>query len=384
MSILALKGPFNQLDVFRITDQFDADHFGVSKSKNSCYPLDEAVAMGQFGQKLYSTPLITGSGLPIDVLDLIMRSHLNDCPSVATLLAIYKNTILPRYALPFAQSTLHLNDASKDLLQRLGQVPSIGNLAGYRQLMTLVFRDYFSKLTLDQKLELIRRSSIWENKSGEQKVELFGRIQAPTHWGQFKVLLQVQSWKIQLAVIRVLNKGLIEKYYFNSITRGLRVISLIYMAAFMAAANSLVLRGVAAKLVWKVMMTILYEYRVRVVVLVTSVFGGIAIALTLLLMGSLLRISVFSVQLNEKGKWIQELGLTLLKIEALVYSEASEMQERMLKREIKNLEQTLMQSIDEAQITVDQARLTDAYLPELLEKWHQLTAPSMVQALDQG
>lgn len=380
---MTLTESLNRLDVYRIVHDFDQDYFNTDKPLRDDQ-VDRVIVIIQLEKMLVSF------GLPLELIDNIMRRCLEDSPSVGALLLYYKNTPpITLHPLPLSTEAHYINTASKSLLVQLTQTPIDGDLTSYRKLMTWVFKHHFKKLTLDQKLELIRKSNItpWEQRSTSQKLELLGRIQAPTFWGQAKLNLQLLSWKVQFAAAWVL------KTLF--ITCGWAVLAILW--AMLATLTLIGLASLSLKIAenfsyvagnatfQKLNNTYVnYEATILETMIMTPVKAfiypffclpviwdkciayfvttGIIFSLGFALQNSILPKSV-----QEKGARIELVGLKFVYVAVCFFNPLFGCLE---------LQKLLMQSINEANITVEQRAFTNAHFPELINQWLQLVEPN--------
>jgi hypothetical protein len=367
---LSLTGPLNQLDVYRIVHDFDQVNFKTAKE----LPKDQAdriFVIIQVERKLYSHHLPV-----VELIDQIMRLYLENCPSVVTLLMLYNTSaIVLLHPLPLSNDSHYINTASHSFLVQLNKMPSDGKLASYRQLMTTVFKHHYKKLTLDQKLELIQRSLqtslVLEEKSTSQKLELLGKIQAPTTWGKAKVKLQFLSWKVQYAAVWALENDIISLAVYGPIAAlAFASLSLWFLKSF-----SYVSRATYKALNTRLIHASLYS------IMSAIVAGGVSLASTCL--GLVLRIPIFSTSLQEKGAWLQSVGWNCLLIAghflAIILPSTSSDKSSLskgLNDASEELQRLLLQSINEAYITTKQNSFIKEQHPNLMNEWLQLTLPS--------
>ena len=363
--------PLNQSDIYRIVRDFDRVHFKTPELSRD-EQIDHVKTINRFERKLED------SHLPIDLVDMIMRRHLEESPSVGALLMFYRNvpSLERDHPLPLARNVHHLNNASEFLLSHLNQQPSEGYLASYRQLMTVVFKHHFSKLSLEQKFELIQRSSItpWEQRSTQQKLSLLGRIQAPTLLGQAKVKLRMLTWKVQFAAVWALEKNLITKTV-SVILGGVGITALLLLLGSFSST-------IAASAVYLAFLSIAVKAYIYGLIALAAILGT---CLVFGVIGFALRAPIFPTSIQEKGFWVQSVSfkcslLAFLLIIALLPKDTrngrrdTSVQDLMI--ESQELQKLLLQSINQANITVDQESFANAQLSELVDKWLILTSPN--------
>ncbi len=358
---LSLTGPLNQLDIHRIVHDFDRDYFKTDKP----LPVDRIIGIIQFQKKMCVH-------FPIELVNEIMRHCLEDCPSVGALLMYYKNSrVIVLHPLPPSDNIVYLNDASRSILVRLKQTPTNGELASYQQLMTTVFKYHFKKLTIDQKLELIRRSNItpWEQKSTSEKLELLGRIQAPTLWGQTKVRLQFLSWKVQFATAWALENNVI----FFAVACTALVLVLSSFLLLIAGCFS----SVASTAIYQTLNNARMKAFMYVII---SAFGALGASLAMAGLGLVLQIPTLPNSIQEKGAWIQSVNwnsfLIAFHFILIIFQKSNETSHANLLGATQELKRLLLQSINEANLTVEQTTFVNTQLPDLMNKWLQLTNPS--------
>lgn len=373
---LPFRGLFNQLDVYRIVREFDQDYFRIAKPLRDDQ-VDRIIVINQFERMLLSH-------LPIALVDKIMRYVFEDSHSVRALLMYYKNspaTVL--HPLPLSINHSFINIASQSLLLRLEQTPIKGELTSYQQLMTLVFTHYFQKLTTDQKLELLRKSHItpWEQKSESQKLELLGRIQAPTTWGKAKLNLQFLVWKVQYAAVRTLRSHVILGVII-SIAFTLVCAQLLLMIAgcFPSVANTVMYKKLSND-----------NQKAGIFFMISGV-AVMAASLASAGLGLTLQIPIFPKSVQEKGAWIQSVAwhcflIVFHFLEMIVPKNSSltkynNNHSHNLAQASQDLQRLLLQSINEANITIEQKNFIDAHLPELITQWLHLTLPSDINNHD--
>ncbi len=359
----------NQLDVYRIVHDFDRDHFNTAKPLRKTQ-VDRVIVIIQFERMLVSI------GIPLELIDDIMRRCLVNSSSVGALLMFYKNTpaIALLHPLPLSTEAHYINTASKSLLVRLKQTPANGELASYRKLMTWVFTHHFKKLTFDQKFELIRRSNItpWEQRSTSQKLELLGRMQARTFWGKAKISLQLFSWKVQFAAAWALENNVIKW----------AMLSTVGALAFVGLSLGIARRSSYAKTaIYQVLNAgciKAFEY------FITAGFALLGVSLAFIGLGLALQISIFPQSLREKGAWLQSLSwncqliaLSFLGVILISNSRALSISNyNNLVYASKELQKLLLQSINKANITTEQDAFANAHLPDLINHWLNLIMPN--------
>jgi hypothetical protein len=358
---LSLTGPLNQLDIYRIVHDFDRGHFKIKKPQRHDQ-MDLIRVINQFER------LLASFGIPLELIDNIMRRYLQNPPSVGALLMCYKNTpaIILLHPLPLSTEPHYINTASKSLLVQLKQTPTDGELASYRKLMTWIFKSHFKKLTLDQKLELIRRSNItpWEQRTTSQKLELLGRIQAPTFWGQAKLNLQLLSWKVQFAAVWSIENNVIAWVVGGSL--GVLIFStlLLRITQPYSFANTGIYQ--ALRIVWA--MAALYLIFVLVTLIATLVVSPF-----LTVLGLVLQIPILPKFLQDKGARIQSISWAYF---CFIFRLFFDNRRRSNESVYKELQQLLLQSINKTNITIEQNTFANAHFPDLLDKWINLISPS--------
>src|SRR5579872_4830276 len=293
--------PLNQLDIYRIVHDFDKDHFNTAKPLRN-NQVGRVIVIIQFERMMGSV------GIPAEIIDDIMRRCLKDSPSVGALLMYYKNTpaIVVLHPLPLSYDPHYINTASKSLLVQLKRTPTDGELASYRKLMARVFKHHFKKLTIDQKLELIRRSNItpWEQKSPSQKLEFLGRIQAPTRWGQAKLNLQFFSWKVQFAIASALKKRIISGALVIPVLFSRLVLFYSAVLAFTTLFAGVFLPSAFTTIFATIFATSIRVFIYTILIAVKSFAAFGIFSLLTSLIGIALRIPIFPKFLQEKGAWM--------------------------------------------------------------------------------
>jgi hypothetical protein len=349
--------PLNQLDIYRIVHDFDQDFFKTAEELPKDQ-VDRIFVIIQVERKLYSHHLPI-----IELIDEIMRLYLENSPSVVTLLMLYNTpAIVVLHPLPFGSH--HINTASRSLLVQLNKTPADGKLASYLQLMTRIFKHHFKKLTPDEKLELMRRSHItpWEQRSTRQKLELLGKIQAPTLWGQAKLKLQLLSWKVQFAISWALENNIILRAVVDPfIATGFGLCVSIYATLFFSM-RGIAVPAICTELFVKSITTLLYYY----------VFVLLLPSLTITCLGLALRIPILPESLQKKGAWVQLVSWKCFLI-AFPFPFIEKGDGFRKCQDLKNL---LLQSINEANITAEKNAFVNAHLPDLLNEWMQLVNTS--------
>ncbi len=373
---LSRVGPLNQIDVYRIVSDFDQDYFRIAKPLRNDQ-VDRFIVINQFERMLFSH-------LPIAVVDEIMKYVFEDSHSVTALLMYYKNSpATALHPLPLSLNHCYINMASQSLLVRLEQTPIKGELASYQQLMTVVFTHYFQKLTTNQKLELLRRSHItpWEQKSASQKLELLGRIQAPTTWGKAKLNLQFLVWKVQYAAARALKNQVI-LWVVGGAAGALLFAQLLLLIARLSS-------SVAGSTIYK---TLNNAHTKAWVCFIILGFAALVTSLISAGVGLALQIPIFPRSVQEKGAWIKSVAwncflIALYFLQMVTPNNSSQTNHNnnsfeKLTNASEELQRLLLQSINEANITIEQINFIDAHLPDLIHQWLHLTLPSDINHHD--
>ncbi|MBS0648619.1 MAG: hypothetical protein JSS10_05260 [Verrucomicrobia bacterium] len=202
-------------DINKIIYEFDRVHFPhVTKPASRIEGGDNYVKTN-----LFERHLLEDRGLPVEIVDNIARLHLMSSPSIGALLLYYKGS--PTFKRP-AEITLNgrcLEGASKALLVHMGiqLAQERTELAGFKQLITLVLNEYLHKLGINDKLEMIRKieGTTFQiqndalppgNTLSDKLAQLKSRLQIDQgRWSKAKVELQLISWRVQLLVARVLD-----------------------------------------------------------------------------------------------------------------------------------------------------------------------------------
>lgn len=371
--------PLNQNDVYRIVHDFDQDYFQTVKPLRDDQ-IDRIRVIIQFERMLAS------HRLPMELIDDIMRRCLQNSPSVEAFLLYYKNTpaITLLHPLPLSTNTHYINTASKSLLVRFKQKPSDGKLASYQQLMARVFNHHFKKLTIDQKLELIRRSNItpWEQRSTSQKLELLGRIQATTFWGQTKLNLQLLSWKVQFVIASALEKRIISGFLVIPVLVSTLVLFFSAALAFTTLFASVFLPSAFTNAFATIFATCAVVFiRVIIIGIKSLVAFGVLSVLTSLI-GIALQFPLFPKCIKDKGYWLLQLGWNCFLIaicfpgQYLLYNSLAWKASFQLGQSLKELDRLFLESINKANITTEKNAFINAHLPDLLNEWIQLVDPN--------
>jgi hypothetical protein len=312
------------------------------------------------------------SSFPIDVVNDIMWRSLDNSPSVGTLLLYYKNTFLINgpSLLPLSKNTDYINNAAKSLLVRLNQTPANEELASYQQLMTTVFTHHLTKLTLDQKIDLIRRSNItpWEQKSTSQKLELLGRIQAPTFWGKAKVRLQLLSWRVQYAAAWTVENHVIKVAMLATVLAlccGTLLSGLAKNYSYISRATDEALNNI----VWEATKFLFIAF------LATT---GASLAMTSL--GLALQIPIFPKSIKEKGAWIQSVSWNCFLIALDSFLPFSSMHDQESSDDISVLQGWIVNAYQKLPklllpSCIEKETFFNAHLPDLMNQWLHLTMP---------
>jgi hypothetical protein len=223
-------------------------------------------------------------------------------------------------------------------------------------------------LTIDQKLELIRRSAPWEQKSTSQKLELLGRIQAPTLWGKAKIRLQFLSWKVQFAAAWALENNVI---FFAVAGTGI-ALALSAFLLWIAGCSSFV----ASTAIYQ---TLKNAHTKAYLYVLISAFVILGASLAMAGVGLVLQIPILPNSIQEKGAWIQSVNWNcfLIALNLLLIIKKSDSENyKGLYRATQELKRLLLQSINEANLTVEQTTFVNTQLPDLMNKWLELTSPS--------
>jgi hypothetical protein len=371
----------------RIITEFDQDKFGILQPKPSEFAR-KIIAIRDFEQLLFDYKF------PVEIIDQLVRSYLDSTPSVTALWMCYGGspTVASKYdlLLPLSGNPVFLNAASKIVLIKLGQTLSKDNRDHFKELMTYVFTHHFKKLDTSHKLQLFQKSNVftsWEQTSADQKLRLFGRVQVFCGWSHPQIKLQFLMWKVRFAVAYVIKKDIL--FWM--------VVGPIFLLGAMTFANLLflfllgifgptlknekietVFSWIVATLSPKVMLGILSGLGI-------SASCG-AISLFFLALGALLNTRHFPKHIQKKGAWIQSMSWSGLEINLncililldFLVPKGNKLPGstslRDLYRALDNLGDQLKETINEAQIPVEQATLLEAQLPDLLEKWQVFVA----------
>jgi hypothetical protein len=371
----------NYHDVCRIIDDFDQEKFKTPKAKRATQ-IEQAFVYNRFERLLRWE-----RNMPVNIIDMVMRRYLDASPSVGALLAYYRGSpaLHERHPLPLGNEEYLLHKPSALLLKKLGEVPQKGPLASYKQLMTLVFKYHFQNLNLEQKLELITRSNItpWEQKTASEKLTLLGRVHTSTVGGQVAFKLQLLSWKIQFAVARILQQELL-----TTLVKG--VLFTVLGVWFLFGIVSLLLSVPRAKIFEPIFSTLLTKWIAFHCYGLIAMGAGMVLSLFTACFGLTLRIPFLPSSVQTKGKWIQSVGgssfrmafFFCLTIAGTLAGNRDNYNSNAWQNALesclsasKDLQQLFLQSINEANVKIDQKRFIDAQLPDLIEKWLLLTAP---------
>lgn len=369
----------------RIITEFDQDKFSIPPPKPSELAR-KIIAISNFQHYL------SDNHVPVELIDHLVRSYLDSTPSVASLWMCYGGSpkVASKYdlLLPLSGNSVFLNAASKVLLFKLGQTLFKDNRDSFKELMTCVFTHHFKKLDGPQRLHLFQSSNIntsWEQKNADQKLQLLGKVQAFCGWSHPQIKLQFLMWKVRFAVAYIIKKDIL--FWM--------VVGPIFVLGTMTFANILFLfllsvlgstfknDKIEALLHWivtkagpKIFLSILSGLGI-------SASCG-AISLFFLAFGALLNTRYFPTHIQQKGAWLRSISWTCLGInlncivillDLLVPKENKQKQHLSdLYRDLDKLSDLLKETINEAQIPVEQATFLEAQLPDLLEKWQELVA----------
>ena len=210
-------------DVGRIVYDFDHAKFGVAKPVSDNPKPSQILAAKQIVLNQFQNSFLREKvQCPVELIDVLARQHIATQPSVGALLNFYiglpylegRTTVLAKCE----KANGYLNASSKILLARLNIQPSNKQeeLVHFKQLMDIVFSEYFSKLTPDEKLEMLQKFQVelWDQKNPEEKLNTLQKLQEylpdQATWGRAKMQLQFLSWKVQLVVGRVMQKGIFQ------------------------------------------------------------------------------------------------------------------------------------------------------------------------------
>lgn len=212
-------------DVGRIVYDFDHAKFGVAK------PIDPNPSQIVAAEQIVLNQLLNSfrEKCPIELINILARYHIASQPSVGALLNFYvglpylkgRTAVLANSA----KANGYLNASAKLLLARLNIQPSNKQekLVHFKQLMDIVFVEYFSQLPPDKKLEMLQRFQVkrWDQKNPEEKLNALQKFQEylpdQALWGRAKTQLQFLSWKVQLVVGRVMQNGIFQRCFFSAV-----------------------------------------------------------------------------------------------------------------------------------------------------------------------
>lgn len=379
--------PFNYQDLTRMIIDFDRDKFKTPISTPISYAR-QTIFIHQLERNLHIR-------FPIEIVDQIVRSCFERAPSVQALWMCYvgspRVTLKCKSVLPLFIPTF-LNGASKILLLKLRQKPSEEKheLGYFKQLMTCVFKHHFQKLKLSQKLLLLQRCHItitpWEQKSSDEKLKLFGRMQQLAGWSQPKIKFQFLLWKIRFAVARVLKADIL----FWSLAVPFLILGTMYVTNMVLFSfqwiNSKTFKNEKTETFFDVINTTLDKGIWKGVIGGMIVTGsGIASSLFFVALGTALKLRYLPTHIQEKGAWIRSFSWNCFELNwncfliLLTFLPSSSSREHMneqckadIIKALNQLNQQLKESINEEKIPVEQEKFLEAQLPDLEEKWQLL------------
>lgn len=365
---------FNSQDLMRMVIDFDRDKFNTPISTPKSYSR-QTIVIHQLEKSLHTV-------FPIEIVDQIARSCFEHAPSVQALWSYYVGS--PRVAakydlLPLSNSSF-LNGTSKTLLLKLGLKPSKEKqeLGYFKQLMTSVFEHHFHKADLSQKTELFQRLQVtpWEQKSPEEKLILFGRIQRLCGWSQPKIKLQFLEWKIKFAVARALK--MIPPFVWILLIP----LSTLILIALILLINDKIFKN---EKIFSITKSIQIEsekdietLKARCIVILT---WGIFLSALSFGIGTVMAMEYFPHRIRIIGLQIQNVSAKCVIVFLNLYGEASkskhdksqyDLQKNLcISQELNECNQKLIENIKKT-ISCEQEILLEAQLPDLLEKWHFL------------
>jgi len=317
-----------------------------------------AIVMHQLQRHFHS------KGLPIEVIDIIFQNHLS---SVSDLLMFYRGSPAIHNKSPLLLYNIHnLNSAAEHLLKQLNfQIPQ---REAFSHLMVRVLTHYFKRLPVDKKIVFIMSSQItvWENRSLTEKIQLLGRV----HITSLSNALRVISWKVQFIIIKILEKNfLVISFALFGMALVLPLIVLV-LSGFFGLSNTAFIQKLGLIWISAMIYTLAFFARCLAFSLLTAALGRAA------------QISWFSQSTRDKGAWIQALSLCCVKISfhsLLVFLSLSSKKNNESVDPCKDtldayeeLTHLLSQSINEANLNLNQQAFVDAYLPELNQRWLQI------------
>jgi hypothetical protein len=378
--------PFNYKDLTRMMIDFDQDKFKTPISTPISYAR-QTIVIHQLENNLHAL-------FSVEIVDQIARYCFDDAPSVQALWKYYIGSpqVASKYhlLLPLSNQLL-LNSASKILLLKLRQKLSEEKhaLGYFKQLMTCVFRHHFQKLNPSQKLLLLQKIPMtpWEQKSSDEKLKLFGRMQQLAGWSHPKIKFQFLVWKMRFAAARVLKADVLlwslavpfltlgTMYFINLVFSGFRWI------------NSVTFKNQKTEVFFDALVTTL-STGIWIGIIGGAILTSCGTAFSLLFagLGKILALRYLPAHIQEKGTWIQsvswncfQLNLNCFCIIASFLPSFGPRDQRLndewhanIKKALNELNRQLKESINEEKIPVEQEKFIEAQIPDLLEKWHFL------------
>ncbi len=188
MSILTSRIDPN--NYFKIVAEFDQRHgLGISK-----WSPERNFAVGIFMRKLVQEKL------PLEIIERIVDYCFHTELSVLSMLRFYVGGPTLRSHLEILRDDRAREAASRAILSRLGIQPlaSQSDLAHTRQLLDIVFFEYFERLSLSEKWDVLRdlENIPWGERSEYEKLAIFKKMTGYN----FRII----SWQVQLAISRLL------------------------------------------------------------------------------------------------------------------------------------------------------------------------------------
>ncbi|HEX4839105.1 MAG TPA: hypothetical protein VFU89_01540 [Rhabdochlamydiaceae bacterium] len=299
---------------------------------------------------------LLNNGLPLEIVHRIFHYHLKNTKSVGEFILCYRGSpaISP---LPLSY---YRNDAAEKVLRRL-------KLQGdaFPHLMAHVLTHYFNTLSVDNKIAFIRVSQItvWENQTLKEKIQLLGRARMTSIGDSLRLI----SWKVQYAVIRILENRL------------LVLLPLAFAAVFFLP-PMVILISTWFRWGQTVFIEKLGAIWLRAVTYTAAILAGsLALSLITLVLGWLARTSYFSQSTKDKGAWVQAVSFCCVRIEfhllrflSAVFLGKGISDDNYIERArnaCAELTQLLSQSINDANLSLSQETFVNAYRPDLNKQW---------------